>query len=135
MNELSIAYDLLKDLQQESKRHGVSRVNRVHVRMGSLCAVAPDALTIAFEAASEGTVAEGAELNIAIVPAKGRCEKCNMDFRVEMDTSMFLCPRCGDIVHDLISGRELDIALFRGTSETTSEPGCGEPIKCPDQTL
>ena len=120
MNELSVAYRLLKDLQQESERHGVSRVSRVSVRMGSLCTVAPEALTIAFEAASEGTVAEGAELNIGIVPAKGRCEKCNIDFDVETDTSMFLCPQCGGTVRELISGRELDIALFRGSSEASS---------------
>lgn len=120
MNELSIAYGLLKDLQHESEKHGVSRVSRVHVRIGRLCTIVPEVLTFAFETASEGTVAEGAELSIAVVPARGRCDKCNIDFDVETDTSVFFCPQCGGIAAELISGRELEIALFRGTSEATS---------------
>ena len=120
MNELSIAHGLLKDLQHESKKHGVSRVSRVHVRIGSLCTVVPEALTLFFDAVSEGTVAEGAELSIGVVPARGRCDKCNIDFDVDMDTSMFLCPQCGGISAELISGREVEIALFRGRSEGMS---------------
>jgi len=116
MNELSIAHGLLKNLQQESKKHGLSRVSRVHIRIGSLCSIAPEALTFAFEAASEGTVAEGAELNIGVVPARGRCDKCDIDFDVDMDTSVFLCPHCGGNAGELICGRELEIALFRGSS-------------------
>jgi hydrogenase nickel incorporation protein HypA/HybF len=120
MNELSVAHGLLKDLQQESKKHGVSRISRVHVRIGSLCSIAPEALTFAFEAASEGTVAEGAKLNIGVVPARGRCDKCDIDFDVDMDTSVLFCPQCGGKAGELISGRELEIALFRGISESTS---------------
>jgi hydrogenase nickel incorporation protein HypA/HybF len=116
MNELSIAHGLLKDIQQESKKHGLSRVSRVHVRIGSLCSIVPEALTFAFEAASEGTVAEGAKLNIGVVPARGRCDKCDIDFDVDLGTSVFLCPQCGGNVGKLISGKELEIALFRGSS-------------------
>ena len=116
MNELSIAHGLLKDLQQESEKHGVSRVSRVHIRMGSFCTVVPEALTFAFEAASEGTVAEGAELKIAVVPARGRCDACHIDFDVETDTSVFVCPECGGMAAKLISGKELEITLVRGTS-------------------
>lgn len=116
MNELSIVHGLLKDLQDESKKHGVSRVSRVHIRIGSLCTIVPEALTFAFETASEGTVAEGAELNVGVVPARGRCDKCNIEFDLGMDTSMFVCPQCGRTAAELISGREVEIALFRGGS-------------------
>jgi len=116
MNELSIVHGLLKDLQDESKKHGVSRVSRVHIRIGSLCTIVPEALTFAFETASEGTVAEGAELNVGVVPARGRCDKCNIEFDVDTDTSVFVCPQCGRTAAELISGREVEIALFRGGS-------------------
>jgi hydrogenase nickel incorporation protein HypA/HybF len=114
MNEVSVAQGLLKDLQQESKRHGVSHVSRVHVRIGSLRNIAPEALTFAFEEVSEGTVAEGAELNIGVVPAKGRCDKCDIDFDVKTDNPGFPCPQCGGMGGQLISGKELEIAVFRG---------------------
>ena len=114
MNELPIAHGLLKDLQQESKKHGVSHVSRVHIRIGSLRDIVPEDLTFAFETAAEGTVAEGAELNIGVVPARGRCDKCKINFDVDADTPMFLCPKCGTGAEKLVSGKELEIALFRG---------------------
>ena len=120
MNELSIVQDLLKDIQHESKKHGVSCVSRVHVRIGSLCTIVPEALTLAFETVSEGTVAEGAELNIGVVPARGRCHKCNIDFDVDTNVSIFACPQCGSIAAQLISGKEYEILLFRGRSKRTS---------------
>lgn len=121
MNEYAIAHGLLEDLQHESRKHGVSHISRVHVKIGSLCGITPEALTFAFEAASEGTVAEGAELNIVgVVPAKGRCHQCGIEFDMAMDTSMLVCPQCGGIVGEVISGKELEIALVRGKAESTS---------------
>jgi hydrogenase nickel incorporation protein HypA/HybF len=114
MNELSVAHGLLQDLQHESEKHGVSRISRVHVRIGSLCTIVPEALTLFFEAVSLGTVAEGAELKIGVVPARGRCDKCGRNFDVDMDASIVACPQCGGIAAELISGREVEIALFKG---------------------
>jgi hydrogenase nickel incorporation protein HypA/HybF len=83
MHEVSIAQGLMKILEDETKKHGVSRVTRVHVRIGELATCVPDALTFAFEIVSEGTVAEGAELKIEVVPARGRCDpskvNCDLD--------------------------------------------------------
>ncbi len=108
MHEVSIAQSLLKIVQNESKKHGVSRVTRVHVRIGTLCAIVPEALTFSFEVISERTVAEGAGLHIELVPARGRCQNCNIDF--EVDNFLFFCPKCGGIASEIISGKELEIS-------------------------
>jgi hydrogenase nickel incorporation protein HypA/HybF len=108
MHEVSIAQGLMKILEDETNKHDVSRITRVHLRIGELSTCVPDALTFAFEVVSEGTVAQGAELKIEIVPAKGRCEKCDIEFHV--DSTMFLCPQCGGIAAEIVSGKELDIA-------------------------
>jgi len=108
MHEVSIAQGLMKILEDETKKHDVSRVKRVHLRIGELSTCVPDALTFAFEVVSEGTVAEGAELKIEVVPAKGRCDKCDIEF--DVDSAMFLCPQCGGIAAEIVSGKELDIA-------------------------
>lgn len=108
MHELSIAQSLLKIVEDESKKHGVSRVTRVQVRIGTLSAVVPEALSFSFEVISERTVAEGAELDIEVVPARGRCQNCNIDF--EVGSSFFLCPKCGGIASEIISGKELEIS-------------------------
>lgn len=117
MHEVSIAYGILEDLQRETKRHGVCQVSRVHVKIGSLREVVPKDVAFAFDVASQGTVAEGAELNIRVVPARGRCDECEIDFDVQTDTSRFgfQCPQCRRIGAELISGKELEIVLIRGT--------------------
>ncbi len=107
MHEVSIAQGLLKILEEQCKEHKVSRVTRVHLRIGTLSAIVPDALTFAFEMVSQDTMAKGAELDIEIVPAKGRCDKCDIEF--EVDETMFLCPQCDGVAAELVCGKELDV--------------------------
>ena len=107
MHELSIAQSLLKIVQDERKKHGVSRITRVSIRIGTLSTIVPEALTFSFEIITERTIAEGAGLDIEVVPARGRCQNCDIEF--EMDKSFFLCPECGGIATEIISGKELEI--------------------------
>ena len=48
------------------------RVYSVKVEVGALCAVVPDAMTFCFEMAVEGTVADGARLDIDVRPGAVR---------------------------------------------------------------
>ena len=107
MHEVSIAQGLLKLVEQEVKKNGLARAVRVHVRVGALSNVVPDALSFAFEAISPGTVAEGAELEIEEVSSRGRCSECDIEF--EVDGAIFLCPQCGGITADVVSGKELQL--------------------------
>ena len=108
MHEVSIVQGMFKILEDETNKHGATRVTKVHVRIGELANIVPDAFSFAFETIKEGTLADGAVLNIEVVPAKGRCEKCNIDFPV--DAVMFLCPECGGVASEVISGKELEVA-------------------------
>ena len=107
MHELSIARSLLKIVEDESKKHGVSQVTQVHLRIGTLTAIVPEALTFSFEIISERTVAEGAAVDIEVVPGRGRCQNCSIEF--DVGSAFFLCPKCGEIASEIISGRELEI--------------------------
>lgn len=61
MHELGIAQAIV-DIAAESS--GGARVLRVVVEVGKLAAVLPDALRFSFDVASEGTLVEGAALEI-----------------------------------------------------------------------
>ncbi|MGH7437572.1 MAG: hydrogenase maturation nickel metallochaperone HypA [Polyangiaceae bacterium] len=61
MHELAIAQGILEAVTEKS--HG-DRILRIVVEVGELAAVLPDALRFCFDVAAQGTVAEGATLDI-----------------------------------------------------------------------
>jgi len=82
------------------------RVHSVRVQVGALCGVVPDAMEFCFGLASEGTVADGASLNLDIQPASAHCRTCNDEFA--MSDLILLCP-CGSADVEVLAGRDLKI--------------------------
>ena len=107
MHELSIAQGLLEIIEQEARPYPGARVTRVLVRIGKLSAVVPDALRFAFEAITQGGIAEGAVLEIEEVPLTIRCHQCDEVFTI--DDPFMLCPQCEGTDVEMLSGRELEI--------------------------
>jgi hydrogenase nickel incorporation protein HypA/HybF len=82
------------------------RVHSVRVEVGALCAVVPDAMSFCFELAVEGTVADGARLDIDVRPGAARCRSCDAHF--ELTDPILLCP-CGSADVEVLTGRDLKI--------------------------
>ncbi len=99
----------IEEVLAQASDHHAGRVHRIVLRVGALSGVEPDALRLAFDASTRGTAADGAELDIESVPARGRCPDCNLEFAVESDF-IFTCPRCCHISGELVQGRELELA-------------------------
>jgi hydrogenase nickel incorporation protein HypA/HybF len=107
MHEMSIAQSLLNIILQESEAHQVRRVVSVALRVGELSSVEPESLRFCFELIAQGTIVEGAELQIERVSVTCRCEDCGTEFSVEQ--LLFICPSCGGRRVEVLSGRELNI--------------------------
>jgi hydrogenase nickel incorporation protein HypA/HybF len=103
MHELGIAQQVI---EIAAERSNGARISRIVLEVGRLAAVLPDALRFCFDAASEGTVAAGAELQIVEVPGVARCRKCGE--RVELERPYGRCC-CGCTDLEWISGEELRI--------------------------
>ncbi|MBW2108403.1 MAG: hydrogenase maturation nickel metallochaperone HypA [Deltaproteobacteria bacterium] len=112
MHEVSVAQGIMKIVEDEAAKHGMSHVTKVHVRIGQMANVVPDALLFAFEGVTQGTLAQGAELDIETVPAKGRCEACGIEFDIE--DLIFFCPRCDGVAAEVVSGKELELTEIEG---------------------
>ena len=119
LHELSIAESLLAIITDESKKHGLERVNKVRLQIGKFAAVVPESLTFCFEMVSRDTIASGALIEIETVGIVARCDKCDSSFEVQ--NQVFLCPRCGEPALQLLSGRELSVISIEG--ETGEEDG------------
>ncbi|MBI2999787.1 MAG: hydrogenase maturation nickel metallochaperone HypA, partial [Deltaproteobacteria bacterium] len=64
MHELSIAHEIVETVRRYLPTGETKPVKRVSLRVGALNRLTPDSLRFCFEAASRGTVVEGAKLDI-----------------------------------------------------------------------
>jgi len=104
VHELSIAESIVDAVLQ---RTGAQQVHVVHVRIGRLTAVVPDALQFCFELATAGTPLEGARLDVDQTDARVRCRSCGKDALV---ADMVLLCDCGSADVEVLSGRELQVS-------------------------
>ncbi|WP_433301510.1 hydrogenase maturation nickel metallochaperone HypA [Actinoplanes sp. CA-030573] len=103
MHELAIAESIVDAVCEKA---GDRRVHRVTVRIGALTAVVPAAMRFCFDLAVEGTVADGARLEIEERAGAARCRSCGA--AVCLTDPILLCP-CGSADLDVTAGRELQI--------------------------
>jgi hydrogenase nickel incorporation protein HypA/HybF len=67
MHELSLLAGLLRKIEAVARREQASAVTRVTVRVGALCHLSPAHLREHFVRTAQGTVAEGARLDIEVL--------------------------------------------------------------------
>jgi hydrogenase nickel incorporation protein HypA/HybF len=119
MHELFIAEDLLAIVEKTAGEHGLVRVNSLRVVVGALGNVIPEALEFAFEVAGQGTVAEGARLDLVEVPVTVRCNACRAE--TELEDFAFMCMACGSVDVDVVRGNELYLDSIEGDTDLAEE--------------
>lgn len=110
MHELSIALSLVDLAQEEAERLG-GRVCAVHLRIGALAGVVPEALLASFEMASAETPLEGSRLVIVDAPVVVYCPQCRAE-RELRSVQSFCCPVCGTPTPQVKRGRELELVAL-----------------------
>lgn len=103
MHEMAITRSLVETVCEHAAGR---RVRSVRVEIGALCAVLPDAMLFCFDVATEGTVADGARLDLEMRPASAYCLSCKRAFAPS--DLVVLCP-CGSVDVEVLAGRELTL--------------------------
>ncbi len=110
MHELSIALGIVEVAAQEAERHG-GRVVTVHLKLGLLSGVLPNALRSAFELAREQEPnLAAAELRIEEVPVVAYCGACKAEQTISFPR--LCCPVCGTATPEVLRGRELEVVAL-----------------------
>jgi len=107
VHEFSLAESLLKVVLEEAQKYEASKILKIKVRAGKLVGVVPELLDFAFKTLSEGTIAEGAVLEIEETEFKGHCRNCGAYFNIE--DFWGVCPKCGSNEIDISGGNEFDL--------------------------
>ena len=112
MHEFSIASNIVEVVNKTAQEHGISHVAKVKIKVGQLQLVMRESLLFSFNVCTEGTLSEGAVLEIEEVTPRGRCASCDTEFPV--DNYQFICPSCGGPDISIVSGEELFIDSLEG---------------------
>lgn len=107
MHEMSIAQGILDIVLKTAAEHNAVRVSCIKLLIGQMTQVEPESLKFGFAALSAGSIADGANVDITIVPLVGECNSCGQQFTVEQFS--FLCPHCNSASVVVVSGRELAV--------------------------
>lgn len=103
MHELGITQNIVAIVAEHAQG---KKVRRVLLEIGKLSAIMPDAITFCFDICAQGTVLEGAKLEILEKPGLAKCQQCGAIIPLEKP---FGKCNCGSVNLNLITGEELKI--------------------------
>ena len=110
MHELSIAMSIVDMATEEAEARG-ARVEAVHLRLGALSGLVPEALLASYGIACDATPLEGSRLVIENVPIVIFCPRCRAE-REAQSTEWFCCAVCGASSADVVRGREIEVVAL-----------------------
>ena len=107
MHELAITKSLLTIALDKAAESGVKRIHSIRLKVGELTGYVPEAVKLNFNMLAVNTIAEGAVLQIELVPLQCTCRKCGHAYPAKPDD--FTCPACGTADITVTGGREMFI--------------------------
>jgi hydrogenase nickel incorporation protein HypA/HybF len=107
VHELSIVISIIEIVEEEVKKTGLTKVEKIVLEIGSLAGIEEAALHFAWKEAIGNTVLEKSELVKVNIPGKAICLNCKEEFGL---TYLYdLCPCCSDLRKEIIQGKEIII--------------------------
>lgn len=103
MHELGIIENIINITSEHAKGR---KIQRILLEIGQLSGIMSDAIRFGFDVCSQGTLLEGAILEITETPGLGKCRQCGQEIALEQP---FGVCHCGSMELDLIAGQELKI--------------------------
>jgi len=107
MHEMSIAIGIVDIVVESARQDHATHVEQVALEIGQLSGILPDFLQVCTEAAARGTVAEGTNWDIRIIPGRAQCLECHASF--DFPAFMTPCPQCGSYTVRPIQGTEMKV--------------------------
>lgn len=107
MHEMSLTEGIIKILEDQAVAQNYASVKTVWLEIGQLSTVDPEALRFCFEAIQNGTIADGAVLEIVSLPGQAFCMDCGKTVQVAQRYDS--CPDCGGDHLQVTGGDEMKI--------------------------
>jgi hydrogenase nickel incorporation protein HypA/HybF len=119
VHELGLCEGVLEAVE---RRAAGRRVTRVRVRVGARHRVVPSAFDQSFALVAQGTVADGATVDLVVVPVTVRCLDCGNE--AEATDALPACPACGGLDLESEGGEELILeSIHLEEADVSRHPG------------
>jgi hydrogenase nickel incorporation protein HypA/HybF len=116
MHEFSFAYNIFKVAEATALKYNAKKITEVYLEIGELTLIVPELLRQSFKMATHGSIAEGAELKIEIIPGKIQCKECGKDSTVTLSEEaqltglqLFQCRHCLSQNTEIIDGKKANV--------------------------
>jgi len=116
MHEFSFAYNIFKVAEATALKYNAKKITEVYLEIGELTLIVPELLRQSFKMAPHGSIAEGAELKIEIIPGKIQCRECGKDSTVTLSEEaqltglqLFQCRHCQSQNTEIIDGKKANV--------------------------
>ncbi|MFW9923202.1 MAG: hydrogenase maturation nickel metallochaperone HypA [Candidatus Thorarchaeota archaeon] len=118
MHEFSTAVGIVDTVTNVAKEHNATKIKKIELIVGEFSMLNNDQLKFAFEIASDGTIAHGAELEITEQKGIIDCQDCKYNGPIEAQTrdvdhfvvnltNIFECPKCHSNNTKISGGRDI----------------------------
>lgn len=115
MHELKIIQDIFPVIEDVAAVNDLKTISKVYLEVGELRQVIGEFLQFAFATVAKDTIAARAELVIKPIPVTAKCRNCQR--RVEVEKHSYVCPYCGGVGLDILTGKEIVLASMEGELE------------------
>lgn len=112
MHEVSIVYDVIQIVEENSKLNNINKVNKVFMKIGEFTCIDENSINFAFETLRKNTLCEEAILEVERVKGKAMCNVCNEEFIIDFTSK--LCPKCKCYSSNITSGYEILVYEIEG---------------------
>ncbi|MDU5107667.1 MULTISPECIES: hydrogenase maturation nickel metallochaperone HypA [unclassified Clostridium] len=107
MHEIGVLFEVVKSVEKFAKANNVQKIDTLVLQIGELSSMIPKYMKNLYPASIEGTILEGSELEIEVLPANALCKDCNKVFNIILNKGT--CPNCKSNNCEILSGKELYI--------------------------
>ncbi len=112
MHEYSVTKSLVDLCNQEAEKNKIKMVRLIKIKLGKFTGFSPEAINFYFSYLKNGTRCENAKLEFYEIPIRVKCKNCN--YESDIEEPLFICPQCGGIDIDIITGREFYVESIEG---------------------
>jgi len=105
MHELAITQSMFDIVLKQAEQVQAKKVTKINLVIGEMTGVVSDSVQFYLDFLTKNTIAEGAIVDIKMVPAQAQCGNCSRTF--ELKEFDWTCPNCQGKIINVIAGKEL----------------------------